>query len=102
MSSILIPASQLKRNKMMDNEEVEVLLTGTSSPKMLLATSCVSIFNLTDVKIDNDEWISANTQSGQSQSPQNRNFWNENWKNPVLVDSLMNGNLFFNFENDCN
>lgn len=52
----------------------EIILTGTSSPNMLPATNCASIFNLTEVSIDNDECISANTQSGQSQSPQNRNF----------------------------
>lgn len=46
-----------------------------SSPRILFATSCVKIFNLTDVKIDSDEWISASTQSGISQSPQKRNFF---------------------------
>lgn len=45
---------------------------------MLLATISVSSFNLIELNIDKLEWISAKTQSGQSPSPQKRNFWKKN------------------------
>lgn len=54
---------------------VNIVLTGISSPRILFATSCVSNFSFIDVNTDSVEWISASTQSGQSPSPQKRNFY---------------------------
>lgn len=52
----------------------DVQRTGINSPNKLLATIWVKIFNFTELKTDRLEYISASTQSGQSLSPQKRNF----------------------------
>lgn len=62
--------------------------TGMNSPNKLLATIWVRIFNFTELRTDKLEVISASTQSGQSPSPQKRNFWNRESGNVECVDEV--------------
>lgn len=55
----------------MDNPS---LLTSKEWPTIFLATIDVNFSNLDALKFDNVDIISASTQSGQSPSPQKRNF----------------------------